>query len=250
MSAFPRSPLDDQRIIPEDLVLVQKSRVWARTVFSGEGRMESPVMVEVQAHQSRDKPFFGDIVAQGPGFEQHGVRNPMVGTRGDVIVTNTNMISYRVSENGVSMYLIRNSAMMALLDPERYLLTPTQNYILVRTGAAESILSTPELRVTVEDRALAISSRGNIWLPTTDTETDDEGDRFNVGLRAEYGEVVAVGPGRWHEGQFLKPTCAPGDMLLYDCSHSTLAVTIRGERFVLVASTQQAMAYREAPLQT
>ena len=60
------------------------------------------------------------------------------------------------------------------------------------------------------------------------------------------GEVVAVGPGRWHEGQFLKPSCAPGDMLLYDCSHSTLAVTIRGEKFTLVASTQEALVYRRA----
>ncbi len=228
--SLPRFPLDAARTIPEDLVLVQKSRVWARTVFSGEGRLEAPIVVEVQAHQSRDKPFFGDIIAQGPGFEQHGVRNPMVGQRGDIIVTNTNMISYRVNEKGAVMYLIRNSAVMALLDPERYVLSPTQNYILVKANEA---------------RALELSSRGPIWIPTTDMETDDEGDRFNVGLRAEYGEVVAVGPGRWNEGQFLKPTCTPGDMLLYDCSHSTLAVTIRGERFVLVASTQEAMVYRE-----
>jgi hypothetical protein len=35
-------------------------------------------------------------------------------------------------------------------------------------------------------------------------------------------------------------------MLLYDCSHSTLAVSIRGERFTLVACTQEAMVYRDA----
>jgi co-chaperonin GroES (HSP10) len=226
----PRYPLDDLRSIPEDLVLVVKSRVWARTMFSGEGQLIAPVVVEVQAHQSRDKPFFGDIVAQGPGFEQHGVRNPMVGTTGDILITNTNMISYRVNERGDVMYLIRNSAVMALLDPERYVITPAQHYILVKEN---------------EPRALALSSRGQIWIPTTDMQTDDEEERFNVGIHAEYGEVVAVGPGRWHEGQLQKPSCAPGDMLLYDCSHSTLAVTLRGERFTLVACTQEAMVYRD-----
>lgn len=222
-------PLDEVRSIPEDLVLVAKSRVWARTVFSGKSDIETPVVVEVMAHQSRDKPFFGDIVDRGPGFEQHGVRNPMVGKKGDVIVSNDNMISYRVNERGAVLYMFRNSAVMALLDPETFVLEPQQHYILVKAN---------------EPRALALSSRGPIWVPTTDMETDDEGARFNHGLRAEYGEVVAVGPGQWHEGQFRKPSCKPGDMLLYDCSHSTLAVTIRGERFTLVASTQEAMVYR------
>lgn len=224
-----RYALDAIREVPEDLVLVQKSRVWARTVFSDSG-FETPVIVEVLAHQSRDKPFFGDIVAQGPGVEQHGVRNPMVGTRGSVIIANDNTISYRVNEKGAVLYMFRNSAIMGLLDPETFKITPAGHYILVKEN---------------EPRALELSSRGPIWVPTTDMETDDESSRFNQGLRAEYGEVVAVGPGRWHEGQFQQPSCAPGDMLLYDCSHSTLAVTIRGERFTLVACTQEALVYRK-----
>jgi co-chaperonin GroES (HSP10) len=225
------SALDEIRDLPEDLVLAKKSRVWSRTVFSAGSNFETPVVVEVLAHQSRDKPFFGDIVDQGEGFEQHGVRNPMVGQRGDVLVTNDNMISYRVNERGEVFYMIRNSAIMALLHPETFVLTPCQHYILVKEN---------------EPRALALSSRGPIWVPTMDMEVDDEGDRFNVGLRGEYGEVVAVGPGRWHEGQFQKPLCQPGDMLFYDCSHSTLSVAIRGERFTLVACTQEAMIYRGA----
>lgn len=226
-----RFALDAIRVMPEDLVLTRESRIWGRTVLSGS--FETPVVVEVQAHQSRDKPFFGDIVAQGEGFEQHGVRNPMVGKRGDVVVANTNMLSYRLHEKGEAFYAIRNSALMATLDPERFELTPCQHYILVREN---------------EKAALALSSRGDVWLPTTDFVTDDEEDRFNIGLRAEYGEVIAVGPGRWHEGQFQQPKCAPGDMLLYDCSHSTLAVTIRGQRFTLVACTQEAGIYRGAAL--
>jgi len=218
-----------ERRIPEDLVLTRKSAIWARTVFSAGSAFEAPVMVEVLAHQSRDIPFFGDIIQQGPGFEQHGVRNPMVGRPGDTIVTNNNMISYRVTERGEVGYLIRNSTIMAILDPETFGLKPQQHYILVKEN---------------EPRALELSSRGPIWLPTTDMETDDESSRHQMGLRAEYGEVIAIGPGRWHEGQFQKPSCLPGDMLLYDCSHSTLAVTIRGERFTLVACTQEAMVYR------
>jgi co-chaperonin GroES (HSP10) len=231
VSELLRFPLDGIRSLPEDLVLTRKSRVWSRTVFSAGSQLETPVVVEVLAHQSRDKPFFGDIVAQGPGVEQHGVRNPMVGERGTVVVTNDNMISYRVTERGEVFYMLRNSALMATLDPETLLLAPCQHYILVREN---------------ERAALALSSRGPIWVPTMDMETDDESTRHNSGLRAEYGEVIAVGPGRWQDGQLQKPSCQAGDMLLYDCSHSTLAVSIRGERFTLVACTQEAMVYRDA----
>lgn len=226
--------LADIREPAEDLVLTRKSRVWEQTHFSAGSNLMAPVVVEVQAHQSRDIPFFGDIVDQGPGFEQHGVRNPMVGSVGSVVITNNNMLSYRVTERGDVFYLIRNSALMATLDPDSFAVRPEQHYILVRAN---------------EKAALALSSRGPIWVPTTDFVTDDEEDRFNVGLRAEYGEVVAVGAGRWHEGQLQKPTQEPGDMILYDCSHSTLAVTIRGERFVLVACTQVALTYRGAAQQ-
>jgi co-chaperonin GroES (HSP10) len=239
-----RYPLDELREVPSDLVLVRKSQIWGRTVFSAGSGMEAPVLVEVLAHQSRDKPFFGDIVGQGPGAEQHGVRNPMIGRRGSIMLSNDNMISYRVNEKGAVLYLFRNSCIMALMNPETFQLTPVQHYILCRTGDAESMTSTPERRVTVEQRVLALTSRGDIWLPTTEMETDDESSRFNEGLRAEYGEVVLVGPGRWHEGEFQQPSCKPGDILLYDCSHSTLSVTIRGDRFTLVACTQEALVYR------
>lgn len=224
---------DGIRELPEDLVMTRKSRVWSRTVFSPGTGIRTPVIVDVLAHQSRDKVYFGDIVAQGPGFEQHGVRNPMVGQRESIMVSNTNMISYRINEKGEVFYLFRNSAIMGLLNPDTFELAPSQHYILVREN---------------EKAALALSSRGPIWVPTMDMETDDESDRFNGGLRAEYGEVLATGPGRWHEGQFQKPSCQPGDMLLYDCSHSTLSVSIRGEKFTLVACTQEACVYKGAAL--
>jgi co-chaperonin GroES (HSP10) len=224
-------PLDGVREMPEDLVLARPSRVWKATRFSGPSNIETPVIVEVLAHQSRDKVFFGDIVAQGLGVEVNGQRNPMVGARGDVFIANDNTISYRTHEKGVAFYVFRNTALMALLDPETFVIQPVQHYILVREN---------------EKAALALSSSGGIWLPTTDTTTDDEGERHNGGLRAEYGEVVAVGPGAWIDGQFKQPKGAPGDMILYDCSHSTLNVTLRGVRFTLVASTQEATVYRGA----
>lgn len=226
-----RLPFDDIREPNEDLILVRKSRIWASTMFSRGSGLEVPVIVEVLAHQSRDKPFFGDIIAHGPGVEQHGVRNPMIGERGTVILTNDNMISYRINEKGAVYYLIRNSAIMGTVDPDTFVIQPEQHYVLVKEN---------------EKAALALSSRGPIWVPTMDMETDDESTRHNVGLRAEYGEVVACGPGRWQDGQFQRPTQNPGDVVLYDCSHSTLAVTIRGARFTLVACTQIAQTYRGA----
>lgn len=224
-------PFDDIREPAEDLVMVRKSRVWKRTMFRDSTGLEVPVVVEVLAHQSRDKPFFGDVIQNGPGIEQHGVTNPMVARRGDVIVTNDNMISYRINEVGAVYYLIRNTAIMATLNPESFELAPANHYILVMEN---------------ERAALALSSRGAIWVPTMDMETDDEATRHNVGLKGEYGEVLATGPGRWADGRLDKPTQNPGDMILYDCSHSTLSLTIKGQKFTLVPCTNVAQTYRGA----
>lgn len=224
-------PFDDIREPNEDLVMVRKSRVWKRTMFSERSGFEVPVIVEVLAHQSRDKPFFGDVIQNGPGIEQFGMRNPMVAERGDVIVTNDNMISYRAHERGAVYYHIRNGSIMATLNPDSFELAPANHYILVMEN---------------ERAALALSSRGQVWVPTMDMETDDESTRHNVGLKGEYGEVLAVGPGRWTEGRFDRPTQQPGDMILYDCSHSTLSLTIKGSRFTLVPCTSVVNTYRGA----
>lgn len=224
-------PFDDVRVPNEDLVMVRKSRIWKRTVFSRQSSLETPVIVEVLAHQSRDKQFFGDIIAQGPGVEQFHVRNPMVGRRGDIIITNDNMISYRIHERGAVYYLIRNTAIMATIDPDSFEIHPAHHYILVMEN---------------ERAALAVTSRSEIWVPTMGMETDDEGTRHNVGLTGEFGEVLATGPGRWADGRFDAPTQKPGDLILYDSSHSTLRVTIRGESFTLVPCTSVIQTYRAA----
>jgi hypothetical protein len=49
--------------------------------------------------------------------------------------------------------------------------------------------------------------------------------------------VVAKGPGAWIDGNWLEPECEVGDLILYDKSHSTIPVMIRGQTgYTLVPS--------------
>lgn len=217
------------RLVCQDLVLCRASAISRKVMFSAASDMEAPTHVEVTGDKNRDRVFFGDVLDRGPGIEQHGQRNAMVAEIGATVLCNENTLSYRVNERGAALYLLRNPTIAATIDRETFRLTPVQHYILVREN---------------EDRALALSSRGPIWVPTMGIETDDEASRHRQGLVAEYGEVVAQGPGRWEDGQHIRPTCQPGDMIMYDCSHSTLPVTIRGEAFTLVSASQVAMVYR------
>jgi co-chaperonin GroES (HSP10) len=213
-----------------DLIECKKAAVSKSAPFSARSAIWAPVMVDVLAGQDQDKAFFGDVTQAGVAPEQYGQRNAMACKPGDTIICNNNSISYRVTERGVNLYLIRNAMICALLDPETFKVKPAQHYILVKQNEARAL-----------ELANGVGSR--IWVPTTEMETDDEASRFNVGLSAAYGEVVEVGPGRWEEGQWLQAQCVPGDMVLYDASHSTLPVTVRGQAFTLVAAGQLAKIY-------
>jgi co-chaperonin GroES (HSP10) len=76
-----------------------------------------------------------------------------------------------------------------------------------------------------------------IWTSDGDAEKADD-VAHGQGIMASYGEVVAVGPGRWDEMRFVQFTGQVGDLVLFDRSHSTLDVNIQGRKYTLVDARQ------------
>lgn len=203
------------------------------------GGIIAPVFYEITgAAGSRDKPFIGEVVGVGPGLEdQNGNWEAMPVTVGDVVVCTVHNLSYRFAEGGVRQYQLRAGVAYATLDKETFQLTPIQDLMLVRTGPVKSLLATATEPLTVEERALRHmrGNEGRVWLPTEDMATDDV---RSPAIKAEYGEVIAVGPGRFRDGRWSQPPCKRGDLVLFDGSYSTLPIRIQGENYTLVPAPQ------------
>lgn len=200
------------------------------------GGIIAPVAYEITGSAgSRDKPFIGEVVGCGPGLEdQNGNWEAMPVAVGDVLVCTVHNLSYRFAEAGVRQYQLRAGVAYATLDKETFQLTPIQDLMLVRTGPVPSIVDKSK---TVEERALRHmrGDGGRLWLPTEDMSTDDV---RSPAIKAEYGEVVAVGPGRFRDGRWSQPPCKAGDLVLFDGSYSTLPIRIKGENYTLVPAPQ------------
>jgi co-chaperonin GroES (HSP10) len=195
----------------------------------GVGGILAPVMYTITGSRNdRDRLFIGEVIDKGPGVRVAGQWETIAVDRGDVFLCNLHNISYRLPERGRQVYQVRNGVIYATLDKETFEVRPVQDLILVRKN---------------EERALRHQSGGPIWLPTEAISTDDVRSHAIV---LEYGEVVAQGPGRWKDGQWLAPPCKVGDLILFDASYSTLPVTIKGESFTLVPSQQVAQIADEA----
>jgi co-chaperonin GroES (HSP10) len=192
------------------------------------GNIIAPIQYQITGSGDRDKMFIGEVLDVGPGITVNGQHESMSVARGEVFLCTLHNISYRLPERGRNVYQIRNGVIYAVLDQETFEVKPVQDLILVKPN---------------EQRALAHQSGGPIWLPTERMSTDDVRSSAIV---LEYGEVVAQGPGRWKDGNWLAPPCKVGDLILYDASYSTLPVTIKGERFTLVPSQQVAQIADEA----
>lgn len=242
----------------------------ARTV----GGVLAPVMYEITGSDaSRDKPFIGEVLGTGPGVTDHlGNPEAMCVGVGDVFICNLHNLSYKLTEGGRKTYVVRNGVVYARIvvtDPSAELpklerwrsaretddamvtsilggnteppketlsVQPLQDSILVRTGEAKSCRSTLLEPMTVEKRALRhMRGEGQVWFPTEAMSTDDV---RSSAILAEYGEVVAVGPGRFRDGRWVEPPCKAGDLVIYDGSYSTLPIRIRGESFTLVPTPQ------------
>lgn len=212
------------------------------------GGIIAPVAYEITGGDgSRDKPFIGEVTAIGPGCkDQHGNWEEVPVDVGDVVVCTVHNLSYRFTEQGKRQYLLRSGVAYATIHKETFALTPIQDLILVRTGPTPSLLATATEPLTVEERALRHmrGNEGRVWLPTEDMATDDV---RSPAIKAEYGEVIAVGPGRWRDGRWSAPPCKEGDLVLFDGSYSTLPIRIRGERYTLVPAPQLVKIAESAP---
>lgn len=219
-----------------DFVLCVVPKLDRTSRFAG-SELHAPSMYEVSGDHNRDKLFLGEVLDVGPGVTVGGFLEDICCAPGDIILANLSNISYRLQERGRKTYQLRNGIVQAALDPETFAVRPLQDNILVTSGKSRHFPGR-----TVEERAIEHASGGPIWLPTEAMETDDtrERKRYSSGITAAYGEVVALGPGCYREGQWRAPTCKPGDLLLYDASFGTLPITIKGEAFTLVPSDRVA----------
>lgn len=195
-----------------------------------------PVLYEITGNAaSRDKPFVAEVLDVGPGITDHmGNPEAMCVSPGDVFICNLHNISYRVTERGRKLYQVRNGVVYATIDKETLAVKPVQDLILVKKN---------EDRALLHMRGQARLPNGELWLPSEAMSTDDV---RSPAIVAEYGEVVATGPGRFRDGRWSEPPCKVGDLILYDASFSSLPVTIRGEAFTLVPAPQLVQIADEA----
>lgn len=235
----------------DDFVMVREDPEYERRFhFSDASGLGAEVDYQVKGSAAHDRPFLAVVVGVGPGkergpdgtlwldelrhllserayeqacsqFGRHDDRPAVV--EGDTILTNLNALSYRVPARP-GYYLLRGDMIMAIIDRETHWAGPVNHWVRVKR---------PE-----EARLMRAISRGGIYLPTGDMATDDTGVRHGSGIVAAYGEVEACGPGRWEEGRWTAPSCRPGEIVLYDASWGSLPVTVKGEKRVMVASTQ------------
>ena len=76
-------------------------------------------------------------------------------------------------------------------------------------------------RVVVKPLEDAETMRGGLYIPDTAKE------------KPQQGEIVAVGPGRYEDGQRIALDVKPGDRVLYG-KYSGTEVTVEGDSFLIL----------------
>lgn len=192
---------------------------WGRVEDVGPGRVAAPKEGPWAAWLRSSMPLDSWEEARHQLFK---LSTPPNVRAGDTICCNLNAVSYRLPYSG--RYMIRAPYVMLTIDRESFETRPQRNFFTVRRN---------------DEAVHAAISRGGIWMPTQDLSTDDveaKRRRRRGGILAAYGEVVAVGPGCWNEGQWQQPACQPGELVLYDASFGTLDVTVKGNKLTVVDS--------------
>jgi len=185
------------------------------------GGIIAPVMYTLKG-KDKDQLFMARVVQTGPGKldASVGERRPVCVSKGDMLMMLQNNVSYRVTLQQRPHYVVQNRFVGGVLS-EDLEVTPKQHYILVKSDP--------------EKARLATIGKGILHLASVEIDTDDI--RRRSGIQAEYGVVVSKGPGAWIDGNWLEPECEVGDLILYDKSHSTIPVMIRGQTgYTLVPS--------------
>ncbi len=169
----------------------------------------------------RDRVFLAEVVRVGTGEVFRGHPEVFVAAEGDIILANLSNVDYRVHLQGQAYWLLQNKSVAATLNRETWKVTPAQHYTLVRPD--------PE--------AAHMATTGGTLIRLSEGDASAT-DHVRAGLKSEWGRVIACGPGRHFDGEWLAPPCKPGDLILYDRSHSTLPLLVRGDSETLVAAHQ------------
>jgi co-chaperonin GroES (HSP10) len=175
----------------------------------------APTNYSMTGERDYDCPFIGRVVAVGSMPEAPD--GSLVFEVGDHVVLNLFNVGHRLMLAGRPTYSIHAHGIGGVIDPETVTVRPVQHYVLVK----------PNL-----ERAKRVVTGGSlVLLADSVVQSDDLGSR---GLHCEYGEVVAVGSGQWLQDGWTEAECEPGDLICFDASHSTIPLTLRGEKFALV----------------
>ncbi len=76
-----------------------------------------------------------------------------------------------------------------------------------------------------------------IVLPIEEAKETESGIILKkVETRPDRGEVVAVGPGRWENGEHVKMTCEVGDVVLYG-KYNGEKVDVDGKELLFIRAT-------------
>jgi co-chaperonin GroES (HSP10) len=203
-----------------------------------EGGILSPVLYRVTGDKDRDTLFMAEVVEVGPGLplvtlDEHYELGHVLRLRpeafvvapGDMLMMSLYNVSYRIHRGGKPHFVVQNRYVAGKLSREatgEYAAVPLQQYVLLKAA--------PE-------RAQQIMNGPLIWTSDGDSDkADDVG--HGQGIMASYGEVVAIGPGRWDEYRFVRYEGQVGDLVLFDRSHSTLDINIQGRKYTLVDARQ------------
>ncbi len=213
-----------------------------------EGGVLTPVLYRVTGDKDRDTLFMAEVVEVGPGvplitLEQHATGDRIGGppgplatvlalrpevfvvAPGDMLMMSLYNVSYRIHRGGKPHHVVQNRYVAGKLTRQvtgEYGVQPLQQYVHLKPA--------PE-------RAQRSMNGPLIW--TSDGDSDKVDDvAHGQGIMASYGEVVAIGPGRWDEMRFVKYAGAVGDLVLFDRSHSTLDVNVQGRKYTLVDARQ------------
>jgi co-chaperonin GroES (HSP10) len=187
------------------------------------GGIVAPVMYTLKG-KDKDQLFMARVLQCGPGKLEDGTRRAMCVQRGDMLMMLQNNVSYRVTLQQRPHYVVQNRFVAGVLTEDLQVI-PKQHYILVKSDP--------------ERARLATIGKGLLHLASVEIDTDDV--RRRSGIQAEYGVVLAKGPGAWIDGNWLEAECEVGDLILYDKSHSTVPVMIKGQAYTLVPSDMMIM---------
>jgi co-chaperonin GroES (HSP10) len=178
-----------------------------------------PTMYNMQGDRDHDTSFMGEVIEVPSACDRSGYERPAA-DMGALVICSLFNVGYRFSLGGLLVYSIRNPYIAGILNPETKTVKPAQHFVLVKPNMKRA--------------KRVVTGHSLVELADMSVCADD----MPEGIKCEFGEVVMVGPGQYIDGGWVEPGCKPGDMVLFDATHSTVPIMIKGEPYTLVSALQ------------